>query len=437
MRKTDLSRSAHRRGLERLSRTELLDYIDALPCASGEGRRVCPVARLRRELSVHQSELESQNLELRESRKWIEEARDRFSDLYDFAPVGYVTLDRGGQMREINLTGAAMLGDTRINLLGKPLVFWLHPDCHAVFQRHLQFAFKSSERVLDDMILQGNGGAVRHISLITTSTLHARENGHECHSALVDITALKEKETALTESRQQLRDLSAHFDKVREDERKHLAREIHDDLGQKLTSLRFDVALLGSGMNLSQPELSRTALSLIRQIDDTIEAVRAIASDLRPAVLDLGLAAAIEWQVQEFCRRTGIACSLSLDAGEISLDNQRATAVFRIVQESLTNVARHANASSIQLTMRMSEDAGQLHILVADNGVGMDVDTMNPSRSFGIAGMRERALLLGGKMEISSRAGHGTRLKFSIPLRERRHAGQAKRPDAPVRPAGA
>ena len=436
MRKPDSSRSASSRRLASLTRAELIEYINSLPCATVEAPGECPVNRLRHELSTHQIELESQNQELRESRQQIEEARDGYSDLYDFAPVGYVTLDALGYVREVNLTGAVMLGCERGALLGKPLKRWLHADCHADFARHLQLALQSNERVLDEMMLRGDGGVPRHISMVSTSMDRGRANGQQCHTVLVDISALKEKEAALTRSRQQLRDLSAHLDRVREDERRRLAREIHDELGQKLTSLRFEVALLGSSINHSQQDLSRTAISLIKQIDDTIEAVRAIASDLRPAVLDLGLVAAIEWQVQQFSRRTGIVCGLKLGDGEIALDNERATAIFRIVQESLTNIIRHAGAGRIQLSMSKSRDGEKLLLQVSDNGVGMTAAAMKASRAFGIAGMRERTLLLGGEMEISSRAGRGTKLAFSIPLRERRQAGQMDRQGNAARPEG-
>lgn len=263
-----------------------------------------------------------------------------------------------------------------------------------------------------------DAGETRHISMVSSALPYCGTTLNTCRSALVDITSLKTKEAELTQSRQKLRNLAAHLDRVREYERRHLAREIHDELGQKLTSLRFEVAMLSSGLDAPNAEMSRTAAALLKQIDDTIESVRAIASDLRPAVLDLGLAAAIEWQVGEFRRRTGIPCNLRINDEDIGLDNDRATAIFRVVQESLTNIIRHANASELELVLDKSPDS--LHLLISDNGVGMAEDVLKESRAFGIAGMRERVRLLNGSMNISSRPGKGTKLRIIIPIKERR-----------------
>ncbi len=418
MKKADSKPPSLRTELAALSKAELIARLESLPCAPTFKLETCPVERLKLELGTHQIGLETQNQKLRESQQRIEEARDRYTDLYDFAPVGYVTLDRQGCVREINLTGTSQLGCERKHVLGKPLTLWLQEECHALFFQHLRRVCEANERVVDEMLLGGDSGPPRHISMVSAAIADGRDAGHVCRTALVDITPLKVKEAELTQSRQQLRELSAHLDRVREEERRHLAREIHDELGQKLTALRFEVALLGTGTEPLPPGLSGAVASLLEQIDDTIKAARAIASDLRPAVLDLGLVAAIEWQVQEFRRRTGIACTLKLGDEHITLDNERATAVFRIVQESLTNIFRHAGASKVQLTMGLNRD--MLQVQVTDNGGGMSKEALKKARSFGIAGMRERALLLGGEMEISSRPGRGTKLNVTIPLHEER-----------------
>ncbi|MDP2433907.1 MAG: histidine kinase [Pseudomonadota bacterium] len=399
--------------LSSLTKAELVARLEALPCAPRHTLETCPAQSLLLELRTQHVELETQNQELRESQQRIEEARDRYSDLYDFAPVGYVTLDGQGCMREINLTGAAMLGREREEVIGKPLILWLREESHDVFYLHLRRVRAGEDRVVDEVALRG-GDTPRHISMVSAAIGEGREEGHACRTALVDITRLKKKELELTHSRQQLRELSAHLDLVREGERRHIAREIHDELGQKLMTLRFAVAMLGTGPDTPVQGLPQIKASLLRQIDDTIEAVRAIASDLRPAVLDLGLAAAIEWQVQDFRRRTGIACTLKMSEEEIALDDERATAIFRIVQESLTNIARHADAG--KATLKMARSGGRLLIEIADDGIGLSAAALNKPRSFGIAGMRERLLPLDGTLEISSRPGRGTKLKVSIPL---------------------
>jgi PAS domain S-box-containing protein len=404
--------------LKTLSKSALLALLNDLPCSPERKQETCPAHRLKLELGIHQFELEAQNQALRESQAAIEESRDRYSELYDFAPVGYMTLDRQGHILELNLTAAAMLGADRANIIGKPLIHWLQNNCHHTFHQHLTKVCGSNQQIMNELVLKAAGDQKRHISIVSRGANSGLDAMPACRSALVDITPLKEKELELTQSHQQLRNLSAHLDRVREYERRHLAREIHDELGQRLTTLRFEVAMLTPGLDMPNPDLSTSAAVLLKQIDETIESVRAIASDLRPAVLDLGLAAAVEWQVQEVRRRTGIACRLKISHDEIGLDNDRATNVFRIVQESLTNIIRHASASEIDLVLEKDEDS--LNIQITDNGVGMQESALQKSRSFGIVGMRERVHLLNGSISIISHPGKGAQLKITIPMKERR-----------------
>jgi len=421
MKKSNPSAPAHPPSLMVLTKAELIKRLESLPCAPLYSIKTCPAEHLKVDLGTHQVELETQNQELRRSRQLVEEARDRYFDLYDFAPVGYVTLDRHGMVHEINLTGAEMLGCDRAQVMNQALLRWLHQESHSKFYQHLRHACESTRRVIDEMLLLESTGATRHISMVSRAITTGNPAGEACRTALVDISELKRKEDELTQSRQKLRNLSAHLDRTREYERRHLAREIHDELGQKLASLRFEAVMLSAGMDASQANVPSTAASLLKQIDDTIESVRSIAADLRPAVLDLGLTAAIEWQIQDFNRRTRIDCALSINQAEIEIDNDRATAIFRIVQESLTNIQRHANARKIEVEMGQHSDC--LHIRIADNGIGMPDDALQKARTFGIEGMRERVRLLDGEMIISSLPGQGTQLKFNIPLKERRQNG--------------
>jgi PAS domain S-box-containing protein len=404
--------------LSAMTKTELIQLLQALPCAPRNLLEHCPARRLELELSTYQSELELQNQKLRESQHRIEEALLRYSDLYDFAPVGYLSLDKQGVIHEINLTGASMLGKERKYLLGRSLMPLLERESHATFMQHLNRVYADNGQAMDEVLLLSEGHAPRHVSMVSSAMAAVASENRLCRMALVDITQLKVKEVELTQSHQKLRNLSAHLDQVRESERRHLAREIHDELGQKLTSLRFQVAMLSAGINSPQTDLSQTANSLLRQIDETIESVRAIASDLRPAVLDLGLTAAVEWQLQELRRRTGIAYNLKISDEDIPLDNDRATAVFRIIQESLTNVIRHAKASEI--TLKMEKKGDVLTIRITDNGIGIALDGMEKTRAFGIAGMRERVRLLDGTLIIRSRPGHGVQIMVNIPLKDRR-----------------
>lgn len=214
-------------------------------------------------------------------------------------------------------------------------------------------------------------------------------------------------------SEQALRELTAHRESIKEQERKRIAREVHDELGQTLLALRLDVASLHVRVSGHARLGERVGLAL-SQIDVTIRAVRNIINDLRPPVLDLGLDAAIEWQVRQFQRRSGIHCHLAWNSGATGLDERVATALFRIVQEALANVLRHANASEVTITL--GSNAGAVNMAIADNGRGADPEECRRAGSFGLAGISERVVALGGKFDIVSEPGMGLALFICLPL---------------------
>lgn len=230
-----------------------------------------------------------------------------------------------------------------------------------------------------------------------------------------DITARKEAEQALRQSQTELRELAAHQARVKEDERKRIAREIHDDLGQNLLALRIDVSLLDGATRLDHLDLNKSIRALLEQVDNTMRSMRAIINDLRPAVLDLGLQAAIEWQVQQFRQRNGVSCALEVEGNDIDrmLDEEAATSVFRILQESLTNVSRHAYATHVDIRLRSRY--GCLELEIEDNGVGGFPGNMRKPRSFGLIGIRERVYTMGGEFRVASVPGNGTTLTITIP----------------------
>lgn len=232
--------------------------------------------------------------------------------------------------------------------------------------------------------------------------------------------ALRASEEELKLSQAQLRNLAAHLQSARETERTHLAREIHDELGQYLTGLKIDVAALEELIKQRHPE-TETEQAVLRKLqamsqllDTTVQSVRKIASELRPVVLDsLGLLAAIEWQAEEFQRRTGIRCECFLTAEEVKLGRDGATAVFRILQESLTNVMRHANAARVSITF--AQEAGSYLMEIKDDGGGIQADDLDKSDSLGVLGMKERAHLFGGSVSIHGEPGKGTTVAVEIP----------------------
>jgi signal transduction histidine kinase len=221
-------------------------------------------------------------------------------------------------------------------------------------------------------------------------------------------------EDALRKSRQELRDLASHLQSIREQERTDIAREIHDELGQALTALKLDLHWVGQRVGDAQPPLRTKLVAMSKMVDATVQSVRRISSQLRPKLLDdLGLSAAIEWQAREFERRAGVPCGIRSDPDDIILDQARSTALFRIFQETLTNVARHAGASRVSVVLRSS--AGTVDMTVADDGKGIGPEQVSDGRSLGIVGMRERVHSLGGQLEISGRPGGGTTVHVSIP----------------------
>jgi PAS domain S-box-containing protein len=233
--------------------------------------------------------------------------------------------------------------------------------------------------------------------------------------AVSDITAAKQVEDQLRASQEQLRELSRFLESVREDERTRVAREMHDELGQTLTALRIDLSWLAKRLPADQLSLHEKAESMYRTIDGVIQAVKRIAAELRPGVLDdLGLADAIEWQTQELGRRTDIKFTFSVRPEYIVLDPDRSTAIFRICQEALTNVVRHAEATRVSVNLRKGPRC--VLLTIKDNGKGIEESRITDPGAFGLLGMRERARLWGGDVEITGIPGKGTLVKVSIPL---------------------
>lgn len=225
---------------------------------------------------------------------------------------------------------------------------------------------------------------------------------------------LRDSQAKLQLSHQNLRRLAAHADQIKEGERKRIAREIHDDLGQNLLALRIEADMLSSRTRERHPRLHARARSTLQQIDATIKSVRQIINDLRPNVLDLGLSAAVEWQIAEFKRRTGIACELIDEPKEVALSDHAATAFFRILQESLSNIVRHAQATRVRVELKLN--GNRLSMTVTDNGIGLQASERAKVGSFGLVGIEERISILGGSFSISSNGGDGTTVCVSVPL---------------------
>ncbi|MDB5727088.1 MAG: domain S-box protein [Noviherbaspirillum sp.] len=231
---------------------------------------------------------------------------------------------------------------------------------------------------------------------------------------VINITHGKREQADYTKSRDQLAELSAHVQMVKENERMRIARELHDDLGGNLTAIKMAVAVMVRRLPADGSDLPEKAAYIDSLVDRTIEAVHRISADLRPSILDLGIVAAIGWQAKEFEKQFGIPCAVSSNKHEIELASDHATALFRIFQEAVTNVGKHARASRV--AVRLARTNRRISLEVTDDGRGIRASDRLKSKSFGIRGMEERADALGGNLIVTGAAGGGTVVKISIPV---------------------
>lgn len=230
-----------------------------------------------------------------------------------------------------------------------------------------------------------------------------------------DITEKRRAESALEASRQELRELSSYLQRIREEERIKIAREIHDELGQQLTGLKMDIFWLNDKIIAPDEPMRAKLRDIFELIDGTIDSVRRIAAELRPSVLDnLGLVEAMAWQATEFTNRTGIQIDFQSGIQDLAIQPDTATVLFRIFQEALTNVTRHADATTVSVAIELREE--RLILKIRDDGKGFDSEKKGNKTTWGLLGMKERALMIGGTFEIESRPMEGTVITVTAPL---------------------
>ncbi len=357
-------------------------------------------------------------------RKRVDEERHRLAKdrllLLESTGEGIYGIDQDGRCTFINTAAARMLGYTLDDLLGRDL----HELIHHSFQDgtpypgeccHIHETLNSGKgKQIDyEVYWRADGTALP----VEYSSFPVREQDRIIGAVVVflDVTERKRAEQQLTLSHDRLRKLTARLESVREEERIRIAREIHDELGQQLTGVKLELSLLRDQLPENSSPVTSKLESIVALIDTTIQSVQRIATELRPIVLDqLGLIPAIEWQAHEFQARTGIQCTLDIYLRTVNLTHSESTAMFRIFQEILTNVARHAQATAVTITLQ--EQAGGLVLEVRDNGRGASNAELSDPTSLGLVGMRERALLLGGEITLTGEPGHGTVVKVWLPL---------------------
>ena len=327
-----------------------------------------------------------------------------------------ITVACDGKLRFVNPKFVEIMGYSREELISRPFIDFIHPDDRQiVLERYVRrLRGEQVPEVYPFRIIDKDGNTKW---LEISAVLISWEGRPATLNFMNNVTEHKKAEEEVKRSRAELRRLSAHLQSVLEGERKRIAHEIHDELGQQLTALKMDLSWIGRNLPENEKPLLEKIRAMSKLIDTTIETVRKISTDLRPAILDdFGLLAAIEWQLKEFQQRTGIKCKIAQQSNDVILDQGRAVALFRIVQEALTNVARHANAMNVEVTLK--EGDGRVLLQIKDNGRGVKEEEITSSKSIGIVGMRERARLYGGQMRIKGIPGKGTTVKVSIPLKE-------------------
>ncbi|MDH3460412.1 MAG: PAS domain-containing sensor histidine kinase [Burkholderiaceae bacterium] len=343
--------------------------------------------------------------------------------IFELAPIA-IWVTRGDQIVYANHACAALFGATESKVLVTRSIYsLLSPQSHRTVREKVAQALvtEASVHVINECIVRSDG-AVREVEIAVAALPDHGQTAVQM--VITDVTQRVQERQELERSRRELRRLSASLVDTREEERRRISRELHDELGQRLTALKMELASLTSQR---QPgALEARMASMIDMVDDTVVAVRRIATELRPLMLDdLGLNAAIEWLARDSARRMGVEITLHLADDAPPVSDEVAIALFRMVQEALTNIARHAQASAAHIETQRR--ASEVVLTVQDNGVGFTGQAILREDSHGLVGMRERAFMLGGAMEIGNLPGGGTRITVRLPVHRavsQRHGGQ-------------
>ena len=418
-------------------RTEELEKVnDNLKREIGERERVEEALRKARnkleermekrtsELSAVSLTLETEIGERERAQETARKTHERFQELWNNAPVAYHTLDASGIITSVNNTEAEMLGYTKAEMLGKPIFQFIIQEQQK--EAEGRFAEKLAGKQVprhENRIYTKKNGSRMYVSIDDVLEYDGEGNVTGVRTTMVDVTDRKRAEDALQESEDQLRRLSSQLLKVQEEERKRIARELHDSTGQSLAAIKFVAEDALSQIDKHDKTTGKESLkTLIPLVQQAAQEVRRIHTDLRPSLLDdLGITSTISWFCREFENvYKGISTEKRIDIEENNIPEPLKIVIFRILQEAMNNVAKYGKADLIRISLAEKENA--VEIVIEDNGQGFDVQqTRNqkgPQGGFGLTSMKERAELAGGTLSVKSNPGAGTAIRASWPLEQ-------------------
>ncbi|CAD5277149.1 MULTISPECIES: PAS domain S-box protein [unclassified Imperialibacter] len=352
--------------------------------------------------------------ERKKSEEAVRQSEERFKAAFNASPDSITIASiKTGKLVEVNDGFIDLFGFTREESIGK--------NSSELGVRDLVNREEVAQFFAKQQAIRNVEGIfyirAREKRVCLSSIVKLRWKDEDCLLSIIrDVTEIKNTEIELKEVNTKLRELARHLQSIREEERTNIAREIHDELGQQLTGLRMDTSWLAKKIENKEKGVGEKINGMLELIDETVKSVRRISTDLRPGILDdFGLVAALEWQSHEFEKRSGIVSVFRSSEVDLQLDNVTVTALFRVYQESLTNVARHSGASKVESELTVND--GELMLTISDNGKGFSKLEISKNRTLGLVGMRERVLMIGGKIEIDNLPGQGVRVQVTVPLK--------------------
>ena len=454
--------------LRRQAEARLQKRARPQPSEVGGQRSAVEAQRLAHELQVHQVELELQNAELQSARDQLEILVEKYTDLFDFAPVGYFSLDEQGRIREMNLTGAAKLGVERARLINRPLLPFVVPANRSIWLAFLKRVFAKTGKQACDVALVRKTGGTFWAGFHGASAISPDDPQRWCRVAFSDITLVKQAEeahhrvevlaasnrkleqeviqrhaveVALRQSEQYARQLLEQTRRLahrvllaQEEERKNISRELHDEIAQTLTGINVELAALKLTTTASTAGIAKKISGTQRLVEKSVDIVHQFARELRPLVLDdLGLVPALHSFLKGFKKRTGLQIHFTTfsSARIKQLNNVTRTVLYRVAQEALTNVARHAHASRVDVRIQKLPRA--IGLIIKDDGQSFPVVRMlhaETNKRLGLLGMRERVEMIGGSLRIESAPGQGTTIHAQVPFTTDRTRGGGGKPTA-------